>query len=271
MTEVAINRPGAGFNHCMVEVFGHAVHYAEAGKGADVFVFCPGSAGVDMSWAKDELARSMRVIELNPPGWGGTEPLAHKIDQRDIAHVLLAALEVLGIERFYLNGASMGGVNALWIAALRPDRVIALSLEGGMNFAREEHLVSPEAARKLREMVEKGDAEGTGYPVAAPHPRKPWADDAFVRHQMRKRIPMMRMVTNAHEDALERQTRTMRTPILVMLGEHDELLKPNHLDRWYDIAPTASRMLLPNAYHDIQNTEPDQFLHLVREMMRRYK
>lgn len=129
-----------------------------------------------------------------------------------------------------------------------------------MNFIREENLVSLENHRVLAEMVARGDPEGGGYPRAAPHPRKPWSDDAYIAGQMRKRIPMMRMLTNAHEAELERRVRALALPILVMLGDQDELVRPNHLDRWCDIAPIAATLLVPGAAHDIQNTEPEQLV-----------
>lgn len=255
-----IDGPGAGFIHDTVEVFGHEVGHASAGTGDDVLVICPGSAGTDVSWAKDMLAARMRVIELNAPGWGGTKPLSHKIDQRDLAVVLAAAIEALGIDRFHLHGASMGGVTALWLAVQFPDRVRSLSLEGGMNFVREENLVSPERVKALSEMIERNDPDGEGYPRAAPHPRKPWFNDEYIRAQMRKRIPMMRMVTNRHEAELERRTPELALPVLVLLGDQDELVRPNHLDRWREVSPTARTLLIAGAAHDIQNTEPEQLV-----------
>lgn len=254
------DRPGAGFVHDTVEVFGHEVRHAQAGQGDDVLVICPGSAGTDGSWAKDMLATRMRVIELNPPGWGGTAPLSHRIDQRDLAVVLAAAIEALGVARYHLHGASMGGVTALWLAAQFTDRVRSLSLEGGMNFIREENMVSVENVRALAVMIERNDPDGDGYPRAAPHPRKPWSDEGYIRCQMRKRIPMMRKVTNLHEAELERRVSALGMPILVLLGDQDELVRPNHLVRWREISPTARTLLIAGAAHDIQNTEPEQLV-----------
>jgi len=254
------NRPGAAFVHGKVEVFGHEVGYASAGAGEDVLVICPGSAGADASWAKDMLATRMRVIELNPPGWGGTSPLLHKMDQRDLAVILAAAIETLGITRYHLHGASMGGVTALWLAAQFRERVRSLSLEGGMNFIREENLVSIENIRALAGMIERNDPEGEGYPRAAPHPRKPWSDEDYIRGQMRKRIPMMRMITNLHEAELERRVPELDVPILVLLGDQDELVRPNHLERWRGITLKVKTLLIAGAAHDIQNTEPEQLV-----------
>jgi pimeloyl-ACP methyl ester carboxylesterase len=255
-----MDRPGQGFVHGSVDVFGHAVGYASAGVGPNVLVICPGSAGTDVSWAKDMLAARMRVIELNPPGWGGTPPLLHKMDQRDLAVVLAAAVEALGVDRYHLHGASMGGVTALWLAMQFPNRVRSLSLEGGMNFVREDNLVSLENSKALADMVARNDPEGSGYPRAVPHPRKPWSDDAYIRGQMRKRIPMMHMLTNLHADELERRMPELMLPILVLLGDKDEIVRPNHLFRWQEIYPAARTRLVAGAAHDIQNTEPEQLV-----------
>lgn len=256
-------RPGASFVHGVVEVFGHAVGHYSAGSGDDVLVVCPGSAGADASWAKDMLAEQIWVIELNPPGWGGTTPLAHAIDQRDLAVVLAAAIRELGIERFHLHGASMGGVTALWLAVQFPERVRSLSIEGGMNFVREENFVDLENIKILADMVARGDPEGSGYPRAAPHPRKPWSDDDYILGQMRKRIPMMQKVTNRYEAVLEKLLGDLHLPMLVLLGDEDELILPNHLDRWRQLHPAAQTTLIRGAAHDIQNTEPEQLVSAV--------
>jgi len=250
-------RPGGGFRHDVVEVFGHAVHYAEAGEGPDVLVVCPGSAGADGSWTKDLLSERMRVIELNPPGWGGIDILQHRMDQRDLAVILAAAVEKIGVERFHLHGASMGGVTALWFAAQFPERVRCLTTEGGMNFVQEKYLVSLENARVLADMVARNDPEGTGYPAAAPHPRKPWSDTEFIKGQMRKRIPMMRMLSNAHEDDLLARMATFPVPTLAIIGGQDEILKPEHVERWREVLPGVETLVIEAAAHDIQNTEPE--------------
>lgn len=258
-------RPGAGFEHGSIEVFGHEVGWTSNGSSPRTLVICPGSAGSEPSWAKDMWSEYVQVVELNPPGWGGREPLRHKIDQRDLAVVLAAAIEALGIERFHLHGASMGGVTALWLAAQFPDRILSLSIEGGMNFVRQSDLVSPEKVRVLEQMVETQNPDGVGYPKAVPHPRKPWSDAAFIRGQMIKRLPMMRMVTNLHESDLATRITRLQVPILALLGEHDELLRPSHLERWKEIHPDVETLLVSGAAHDIQNTEPEQ---LVAAVMR---
>ena len=242
----------------VVEVFGHAVGYGVRGTGDDVLIMCPGSAGASGSWAKDLLAERMRVIELNPPGWGGTAKLASRMDQRELAILLAATVEALGIDRYHLHGASMGGVTALWLAAQFPSRVRTLSLEGDMNFVRDDQLVDPEGVRILADMVARGDPDGHGYPRANSHPRKPWMDEQHFREQMRKRVPMMQMLTNTHEAELAQRLTRFDVPTLVLLGDNDELLRPSHLDRWTDLHPTAETRLIGGAAHDIQNTEPEQ-------------
>ncbi|MCU1415603.1 MAG: alpha/beta hydrolase fold protein [Microbacteriaceae bacterium] len=251
------DRPGAGFERSSVEVFGHEVLISESGSGDDVLVICPGSAGSDASWAKDILAGRLRVVELNGPGWGGTPPLQHRMDQRELAVIMAAAVEKLGVTRYHLHGASMGGVTVLWLAAQFPERVRTLSLEGDMNFVRPKDLVSPENGAVLAEMVATNNPEGSGYPRAAPHPRKPWADDEYIRGQMRKRIPMMRMLDNSHQDELQQRMARFAVPTLVLLGDQDELLLPSHLDRWRELLPSVDTRLVVGGAHDIQNTEPE--------------
>lgn len=159
----------------------------------------------------------------------------------------------------------MGGTTALWLAAQYPERVLSLSLEGDMNFVREEDLVDPRGIRILADMVARNDPEGTGYPRGVAHPRKPWYDDNYIRGQMLKRIPMMHRTSNRHEHALRQAMAGFRVPTLVLLGDNDELLQLSHLEQWRRLAPQVTTCVVSNGAHDVQNTEPEKLTVLLLE------
>lgn len=64
--------PGAAFARATLPVAGFTLHYAEAAPAAPLgtIVSLPGSAGLEMSTAKDRLAERYRVVEITPPGLG---------------------------------------------------------------------------------------------------------------------------------------------------------------------------------------------------------
>ena len=81
-----------------------------------------------MRAAKDA---GLRWVSFDRPGYGGST----RHEGRTIASVArdaIAAADALGLERFAVMGHSGGGPHALAVAALAPERVLAVSTEGGL-------------------------------------------------------------------------------------------------------------------------------------------
>jgi pimeloyl-ACP methyl ester carboxylesterase len=255
--------PGATFRHGTVRAGGFTLDYAEAGPAdAEVtLVSFPGSAGIEMSTAKDDLARRHRVVEINPPGWGGREDLARPMPVGEIGTVLGEAANQLVDGTYFIIGTSMGGVNAIHAAAQYPDRVRGVILEGGMAPAQLEDLIVPPP------VVPENDAtaaEGEGepaYPVPPFDPRKPWATEEFVRTQMENRFKMFRWVTPEFlpEEALARVADS-KIPVLALLGDQDEILRPTQAAAFAQYLPHADFQLVPGGPHDLQNILPEEFV-----------
>jgi pimeloyl-ACP methyl ester carboxylesterase len=75
-------------------------------------------------WAEDAIARGIRLVGYDRPGYGGSDrqPGRSVADAVDDAS---AIADALGVERFRTWGISGGGPHALACAVLLPDRVIA--------------------------------------------------------------------------------------------------------------------------------------------------
>jgi pimeloyl-ACP methyl ester carboxylesterase len=75
-------------------------------------------------WARDAVARGIRLIGYDRPGYGGSD----RHPGRTVADVVAdarALADALGVTRFATWGVSGGGPHALACAALLPDRIIA--------------------------------------------------------------------------------------------------------------------------------------------------
>lgn len=82
-----------------------------------------------LGFERDPLigALGLRVVSLERPGYGASDPLPGR---RIVDHVaeLLAGADALGIDTFHIAGGSGGGPYALACAVVAPDRVRSLSL-----------------------------------------------------------------------------------------------------------------------------------------------
>ncbi|MEQ6335697.1 alpha/beta hydrolase [Sphingobium sp. MK2] len=257
--------PGKDFKRGTVESYGYVVPYAEAGEG-EVVVFLPGSAGLEMSTAKDMLSAEYRVIELDPPGWGETPQVTARMKQRQLAVILADALIELGVETCHLVGTSMGCTNAMWIAEQFPDRVQSLVLEGPMLFYRSEDLANPDEGPIIALRNGAPPPDVSAYPAPPAHPNKPWATADFFREQMKKRFKMFRWTDHpADNRAIERFANATVIPITLALGTQDEILKPCYADRFAEVVPSARITMIEGGTHDLQNTAPLAFVNVVKD------
>jgi 2-succinyl-6-hydroxy-2,4-cyclohexadiene-1-carboxylate synthase len=116
--------------------------HAEAwGTGAPL-VLLHGFTGCTATWepARQLLGARHRVIAIDLPGHGGSPAPAPSSRLPDVADVLVAALDRVGVRRAAWLGYSLGGRAALHVALAHPSRVGRLVLESvspGITDARE--------------------------------------------------------------------------------------------------------------------------------------
>ena len=75
-----------------------------------------------------DLVRDHRVVTIDPPGHGRSEPAGHAFSLDDCARALLEVMDALAVERAVVGGLSWGGMTAMRVALRAPERVRALAL-----------------------------------------------------------------------------------------------------------------------------------------------
>ena len=115
---------------------GRLIAYTEVGdaEGAAVFFFhgVPGSRRVGLSrWSEDPGAAGLRLISVDRPGIGDSDPFPRRrlLDwPADVA----ALADALEIEQFSVLGGSGGGPHALACAYVMPDRLRSTIVVNGL-------------------------------------------------------------------------------------------------------------------------------------------
>ena len=107
------------------------IRYQEAGTGSTPIVCLHGIGGDAASFQPqlDDLADSYRIISWNMPGYGGSVSLEHPTFPK-LATALRDFLDTLNIDQAHLCGQSIGGMIAMEMAYLFPERVASLVLIG---------------------------------------------------------------------------------------------------------------------------------------------
>ncbi len=90
----------------------------------------PGSRREQFALTEETLSRfGVRILAIDRAGYGETSPAG--LDRRAVARDLLTVADHLGVEEFPVMAVSMGGVYALALAALAPDRISKVILISG--------------------------------------------------------------------------------------------------------------------------------------------
>ena len=114
------------------------IHYNDLGEGLETVVMLHGSGPGATAWANFNrnieplLEAGYRVILMDCPGWGKSDPVVCTGSRSELnAQVLAGLLDVLALPRVHVIGNSMGGHSAVAFALANPARVGKLVLMGG--------------------------------------------------------------------------------------------------------------------------------------------
>ncbi len=112
------------------------LHYLDTGSGERTFVLVHGMGGRWQHWLETipSLAEHARVLAIDLPGFGQSEPPAAGASLDGFADAVAELIGDLGIERAVFVGHSMGGPIALRFASRHPDLAEAIVLVCGAVF-----------------------------------------------------------------------------------------------------------------------------------------
>jgi 3-oxoadipate enol-lactonase len=264
----------------IVEINGARIYYEEHGKGFPV-VFAHGAGGNHISWWQQvpEFSRRYHCITFDHRGWGlsidgdGKGPSAFIDDLRGL-------LDLLDIQEAFFVAQSMGGLSCLAIALSEPGRVRGLVMANTFaGMRREVWLASEEALREdARAVWDRRRADGIkralGREFSSRHkdraflykqirllneegPNQRQPDDRVLRFRALERLPQ----TSASKEALA----AMRTDVLFIGGEHDEVMPTPLMEVARGLIPGAKMVVVPGVGHSTYFEQPETFNHIVQE------
>jgi 3-oxoadipate enol-lactonase/4-carboxymuconolactone decarboxylase len=224
-------------------------HLLEGPASAPPLLLGPSLGTSYALWDKvaPELAVAHRVVRWDLPGHGGSpaELIGPGATVGDLADLVLALADTLGIERFAYAGVSLGGAVGLHLAVHHPRRVTSLAVIcSSAHFGGE---------RPWRERAERVRREGLQWLVESAGDR--WfAGDFTVPGLVRDHREADPEAYAACCDALAAFDLTDRlpgigAPTLLVAGREDPATPPAHLRQIADAVPGAALAELPGASH----------------------
>lgn len=237
--------PVATFQSKQLVGNGISIHYAIYGHGSPVILLHGGLANSDY-WGHQvkALAPHHRVIVMDSRGHGRTTRDARAYGYDLMADDVIALMDSLKIRKADIVGWSDGGIIGLDLAIRHPDRV-------GKIFA----FAANTQTSGVIDGVEKNPTFAAYIDRAGGEYRKysatPKDYDAFV-----EQISKMWADQPNWTDA---QLKSIKSPVLVVDGDHDEAIKREHTEMIAATIPGAGLLILPNASHFAFLQDPAQF------------
>lgn len=135
------------------------IHYVEMGEGEPVLLYPnrPRSSVIYRQLAAI-LASRYRVVIIDPPGFGPSDPLPAPVEVDDLSTAVITLLDALRIDRFRMSGHHTGAAVCVDLAVRIPDRVVA---------------IAPSGLLMLTQAERRGRLDGTLFSPAAGNPPKP--------------------------------------------------------------------------------------------------
>jgi pimeloyl-ACP methyl ester carboxylesterase len=260
----------------LVPVDGQRVHAYVQGAGRDVVLLHgnPGSVYSFVPDVVDALAGSFRVIAIDRPGHGYSDPAPGDGGSPIVqAHVVRTALRELDVEQPIVVAESWSGSLALAYALEFPGEVAAIVAAAGTFYA-DDNLIDPIytlvlapvvgqlftttvgptlARRKLRAKLAQIFAPAPVPPAFADMATALWTQPSEIRAIARDARARARVVAD-----LSRRYSELRIPITAIVGSRDQFVdQRNQAYRLRPQVPELEIVALPDTGHVIAQTHPD--------------
>jgi pimeloyl-ACP methyl ester carboxylesterase len=217
------------------------------------------------------LARRYRVVRPDMRGFGDSTPMP-----RDFPWTLdtviddyVRLMDALGIERFHLVGAKIGGVIGRAFAARRPERVLTLTVAGSPPPVRTDR---DTLAKRVKEVEELGIEHWARRSMASrlgsafPPQGIEWWIQYMARTPASSEIGFAGSINFSD---ITHDVARIRGPMLVLTTVDSELASVEETRAWQQQVPHSELVVLPgNSFH-VAATDPDACAEATLDFLRR--
>ncbi|MER5910187.1 3-oxoadipate enol-lactonase [Streptomyces sp. NPDC001982] len=242
-------------------------HRAEGPASAPALLLGPSLGTSYALWdaVAPELSTAHRVVRWDLPGHGGSaaDLIGAGATVGDLADLVLALADSLGIERFAYAGVSLGGAVGLHLAVHHPERLESLAvLCSSAHFNGE---------KPWRERAERVRREGLEWLVESADAR--WFTPGFTVPRLvqdhREADPEAYAACCDALAAFDLRDRLagITVPTLLVAGRQDPATPPAHLREIADAVPHAALVEIPGASHLAPAQCPEAVLTALRTQL----
>jgi pimeloyl-ACP methyl ester carboxylesterase len=263
------------------EVRGKRIRYVDIGSGPPI-VFVHGTGGSWEVWRANisELAHRHRVVAVDLPGFGESEPLDGRASLAASAQVLSELLRMLNLGPAIVVGHSLGGIVCLHLALDHEEQVTSLVLvdSGGAPISGGRKVLITAGLQIARLLM------GSWLVMKSIHD-VPWVRRYFFGFVVRypdsadqrlldgafltMRAPgVAGAIIAGATDSVGRRLPDIEVPTLLLWGEFDRLLPVRLARQMADLMTNARLQIIEDCGHSPNIEYPQKFNHAVENWSR---
>lgn len=248
--------------------------YTDPWTKPETILLCHGNNESHRAWYGwvPHLARHYRVVRPDMRGFGDTTPMA-----RDFPWTLdvviddyVKLMDQLGIDRFHLVGAKIGGVINRAFAARQPERVHTLTVVGSPPPIRADGATRAARVREVEEQgIEHWARRSMGARLGSKFPKEgiEWWIHYMARTSMASEAGFAATINFSDISA---DIPNIKCPMLVITTEESGLASVAQTRAWQEQVPHSELVVLPGDSFHAAATDPGACAQALLGFVRRY-
>ena len=240
-----------------IEIAGTKIHLSRAGKGTPLLVLHHDFGTVDRLALYDQLAQSFDVIVPHYAGWGKSQRPEWMRSARDVAVMNQAILAELGAEKPVLLGLGFGGWIAAEMASMAPKAFGKLVLVGPMGIKPDEGYILDQAIVSYIDYARAAFHEQTAFEAVYGNVSTDQLEAWDIAREMSFRIAWKPYM---YSQTLPHLLRSVKTPALIVWGEHDKIVPVSTAQQWKTAMPGARLEIVKGSGHAVEMEKPAELV-----------
>jgi 3-oxoadipate enol-lactonase len=218
------------------------------------------------------LARRYKVVRPDMRGFGGSTPMA-----RDFPWTLdvliddyVRLMDALGVARFHLVGAKIGGVIGRAFAARRPDRVRTLTVVGSPPPVRPDAATQAQRVKEVEELgIEHWARRSMAGRLGKSFP--PEGVEWWIKYMARTPVSTEAgFASTVNFSDITADVANIKCPMLVITTSQSGLASVEQTRAWQQEVPHSELVVLPGDSFHVAATHPDRSAEATLQFIQRY-
>ncbi len=259
--------PGVDIHYCVDD-------FTDSWRASETILLCHGNNESHRAWYGwvPHLARRYRVVRPDMRGFGDSTPMA-----RDFPWTLdvvindyVTLMDHLGIARFHLAGAKIGGVIGRAFAARHADRVRTLTVVGSPPPVRADAATRAARVKEVEEQgIEHWARRSMGARLGSAFPKE--GVEWWIKYMARTAVSTEAgFAGTINFSDISEDVKKIRCPMLVITTQESGLASVAETRAWQEKVPHSELVVLPGDSFHAAATDPDACAQALLEFVERH-